>query len=292
MYNFSGSLKEKIIYYITSLAIYSNDIFFGLQKDLGDFAIDINDLKARKFLNFMPTINYNKLAKVYDTLMESGLSDYYIKLLRGILHAPIVKKTILDLGCGTGTLLRRFSQKNETWGIDASKAMLDIAKAKDHYSTYRRMNIATFKLPRRFDIIICAFDTINHLKLFRQWKQLFRKVAEHLKIGGIFIFDMNTPSKFRSIHNKISVKKIPKGFVFMETVTKNNHCNWGIYILEQIDPSKFRFSTERIVEVAFPLAAVRRELRRYFSIVKVVTTDTMKGRVFFVCKKKGGSADR
>jgi 2-polyprenyl-3-methyl-5-hydroxy-6-metoxy-1,4-benzoquinol methylase len=238
------------------------------------------------------TTNYNKLAKVYDDLMGLGLSNYYVKLLRGIFHAPIVKKTILDLGCGTGILLRRFSQKNETWGIDVSEAMLAIAKAKDCCSTYRRMNIATFKLPRRFDIIICAFDTINHLKSFRQWKQLFRKVAEHLKIGGIFIFDMNTPSKFRSIHNKISVKKIPKGFVIMETVTKNNRCSWTIYILEQIGPSKFRLSTERIVEVAFPLVSVRRELRRYFSIVKVVTTDTMKGRVFFVCKKKSGAADR
>jgi hypothetical protein len=52
---------------------------------------------------------------------------------------------------------------------------------------------------------------INHLKSFRQWKQLFRKVTEHLKIGGVFIFDMNTLSMFRSIHNKISVKKIQKG---------------------------------------------------------------------------------
>jgi 2-polyprenyl-3-methyl-5-hydroxy-6-metoxy-1,4-benzoquinol methylase len=234
----------------------------------------------------MPTTNYNKLAKVYDALMGPGLGDYYIKLLRGIFHTPIVKKTILDLGCGTGAILRRFSQKNETWGIDASEAMLAIAKAKDRYSTYRRMNITTFKLPRRFDIIICAFDTINHLKSFRQWKQLFRKIAEHLKIGGIFIFDMNTLSKFRSIHNKISVKKIPKGLVFMETITKNNRCSWVVHILEQIGPSKFRFSTERIVEVTFPLVSVQQELRRYFSIVNVTTPDTSKGRVFVVCKKK------
>jgi hypothetical protein len=148
------------------------------------------------------------------------------------------------------------------------------------------MNIATFKLPRRFDIIICAFDTINHLKSFRQWKQLFRKVAEHLKIGGVFIFDMNTLSMFRSIHNKISVRKILKGFVIMETVTKNNRCSWTIYILEQIGPSKFRLSTERIVEITFPLASVRRELRRYFSIVKVATPDTMKGRVFLYARKR------
>jgi len=48
------------------------------------------------------------------------------------------------------------------------------------------------KLNKKFNIITCAFDTINHLSTLREWEQLFKMVNAHLGDGGIFIFDFNT----------------------------------------------------------------------------------------------------
>jgi ubiquinone/menaquinone biosynthesis C-methylase UbiE len=72
---------------------------------------------------------FNKVAKSYD------LTNFWFKiiLLRLIKEVKIKNNsTILDAGCGTGSLLKILS-KNKTlklYGIDVSRKMLEIAKKK------------------------------------------------------------------------------------------------------------------------------------------------------------------
>jgi 2-polyprenyl-3-methyl-5-hydroxy-6-metoxy-1,4-benzoquinol methylase len=54
------------------------------------------------------------------------------RILRLLEERGYAKSRVLDAGCGTGTLALSLSREgHEVMGIDLSKAMLDIARAKD-----------------------------------------------------------------------------------------------------------------------------------------------------------------
>jgi len=117
----------------------------------------------------------------------------------------------LDLCCGTGTAVRVLGDHGLTMsGLDRSKEMLTVAgkKLRD-----RRVQLYHQELPRfeirvkgsgarvrlqRFDLITCYFDSLNYLLTERRLRAAFRAVYRHLKPGGWFIFDMNTPHKLKS----------------------------------------------------------------------------------------------
>ena len=79
---------------------------------------------------------------------------------------PILKKDekykILDMGCGTGQLLRELQSifydfNIEYIGVDASSNMINIAKSKDVKTTYYTCTIEDFKFSiEEFDIILCS----------------------------------------------------------------------------------------------------------------------------------------
>ncbi len=52
--------------------------------------------------------------------------------------------------------------------------------------------MASFDLGRRFDVVVCAFDSINHLLDFAEWESTFAAVARPPDRGGLFVFDVNT----------------------------------------------------------------------------------------------------
>lgn len=231
--------------------------------------------------------SYKVLASVYDELMGRRSAKIYRELIQKIIGSKIIKgKSILDLGCGTGTLLQMFSRQNQVIGIDISPAMLCIARDKDRTSTYRLGDIKNFKFKQKFDLIFCIFDTINHLLLFKEWKCVFQNVARHLKEGGVFFFDFNTLSKFRAINNKTIVTRLKDGYVIMETITQKNRCRWDILVLRRLKNGTYQKQQESITEAAFPSTQIFRTLRQYFNTVTVTRKDRQNNRIFVACKNK------
>ena len=64
--------------------------------------------------------------------------------------------------------------------------MLAIARKRLPHIRLFRQDMTNFHIDRRFDAIVCAFDSINHLRRFSDWKKTFRCVAGHLDDGGSF----------------------------------------------------------------------------------------------------------
>jgi predicted TPR repeat methyltransferase len=130
---------------------------------------------------------YKHIASYYDKSTTLKVLKAYKYIL-----GEIKNKQILDLGCGTGNILKHYSTNNETYGIDGSPEMIKIAKSKDKKSIYKIGDIVKFKYNKKFDIIVCTYDTINHLPSLKNWEQLFKNVSKHLSNEGMFIFDYNT----------------------------------------------------------------------------------------------------
>ena len=77
-----------------------------------------------------PDTDYNSIAQSYNNTEENAVTLWrlgYNNLIRYL--NPIVNKTVLDYGCGTGTFCRFLSEKKAiVTGVDISENMINVAK--------------------------------------------------------------------------------------------------------------------------------------------------------------------
>ncbi len=106
---------------------------------------------------------------------------------------------MLELGCGTGSILECMQDAYEISGLDISGKMLSVARTKVPRSKLFWKDMVDFRIDGRFDVIFCVFDSINHVRRFSDWKKVFAAVRRHLSPGDCFIFDINTQRKLERL---------------------------------------------------------------------------------------------
>lgn len=155
------------------------------------------------------TDNYFALSKVYDRL--NGDLDYttWAKYIDEKIkaHSDIDVSLVLDLCCGTGTMtLELDSLGYDMTGIDLSPEMLDIARQKA-LDKNRAENIlflcqdmCSFELYGTVQAVVSCLDSLNHLDSKADLKKVFDLVHNYLERGGLFMFDLNSPYKFKNIY--------------------------------------------------------------------------------------------
>jgi len=231
---------------------------------------------------------YDSFANYYDLAMgdRTGEMAYVEKLVKQ--YAPTAEK-LLDLGCGTGTLLKYFFDRGfHVEGVDLSEGMLAVARQKLPKSKFTQQDMSAFSLSDTFDVITCVFDSINHLTKYVEWENVFSRVNSHLRKDGIFIFDMNTQMKLETlVHSEPFVKKFNDIQTTMTITRQNDVYNWNIRITDQKKEKKFY--EEDILEKSFPIRQVRDSLKKIFSEVFVLNQNDTKTfensqRVYFVCR--------
>ena len=155
------------------------------------------------------TDNYFALSKVYDRL--NGDLDYttwanYIdEKIKA--HSDIDVSLVLDLCCGTGTMtLELDSLGYDMTGIDLSPEMLDIARQKALHKNRAENNLflcqdmCSFELYGTVQAVVSCLDSLNHLDCKADLKKVFDLVHNYLERGGLFMFDLNSPYKFKNIY--------------------------------------------------------------------------------------------
>ena len=112
--------------------------------------------------------------------------------------------TILDLGCGTGTLTELLARRGyDMIGIDNAQEMLQIAMDKRSRSgldiLYLMQDMRSFELYGAVGAVISVCDSVNYLLEGEDVVQTFRLVNNYLLPGGLFIFDFNTVYKYEVV---------------------------------------------------------------------------------------------
>src|SRR5438876_4557880 len=138
--------------------------------------------------------SYDVFAPFYDAVQgdRAQHARYLCSLIRK--HAPRAR-TVLELACGTGSILKQLWTHYEVTGLDLSEEMLEIAAEKVPGVPLFRGDMTSFDLGVRFDVVLCVYDSINHLLRFDEWKAVFARAHKHLDDGGVFISDINTKRK-------------------------------------------------------------------------------------------------
>lgn len=102
--------------------------------------------------------------------------------------------TVLDIGCGTGTLAAFLSEKcPDVYGIDISSEMLKIAIEKSAKVKWIEGDATNFKLNRQFDFIFLSGHSFQTLLNDEDRLALLRNIKDHLRIDGTFVFDTRNP---------------------------------------------------------------------------------------------------
>lgn len=135
---------------------------------------------------------YNLIYKDKDYKAEAG---YCMSLIKKFNPQA---KNILNLGCGTGMHDFIFAKNNfSVMGVDISDRMIALAKEQRKKLDSRlkkkvnfiHSDIRTFKTDERFDVVTSLFHVMSYQTSNNDVEAALTTAYEHLKPGGLFIFD-------------------------------------------------------------------------------------------------------
>jgi ubiquinone/menaquinone biosynthesis C-methylase UbiE len=144
---------------------------------------------------------HNQQAKYYDRIYS--FKDYLDEAVR--MQNLIMKyletggNTLLDVACGTGLHLKHLRDDFSCTGVDASKAMLKIARKNAKGVTFKEADMKTLKLGKQFDVIICLLSSIGYVRNYSNLERTIQNFSKHLKKGGVALIE---PSHANSVYVK------------------------------------------------------------------------------------------
>ncbi|MBR3769039.1 MAG: class I SAM-dependent methyltransferase [Lachnospiraceae bacterium] len=165
---------------------------------------------ARVYDTFMDNVPYQEWADFLDTVLQkygcfgknltaNPLQD--TEMEQALLSE---RNSVLDLGCGTGTLTELLADKGyDMIGIDNAEEMLEIAMEKRMQSgkdiLYLLQDMREFELYGTVGAVISVCDSLNYILDEEDMQKVFDLVNNYLYPGGIFVFDFNTVYKYETV---------------------------------------------------------------------------------------------
>jgi SAM-dependent methyltransferase len=135
-------------------------------------------------------MSYDILANFYDAFIDQGVYDEYLDLLDRYTSVG----SLLDIGCGTGTLSVEFAKRGySVTATDLSEEMLQIARyraVKEAVELEIMVYDMLDPIGVQFDTVIASMDVINHLTDLEDVQFGLTNIYEALNWNGIFIFDI------------------------------------------------------------------------------------------------------
>jgi SAM-dependent methyltransferase len=235
--------------------------------------------------------SYDVFAPFYDAVQgdRADHSEYIRSLIEQ--HHPQAK-TLLELACGTGSVLKQLEPFYDVTGVDRSEAMLDVARRKLPGARLVRDDMTTVDLGETFDVVLCVFDSINHLLRFEEWEAVFDRALAHLNDGGIFIFDVNTEAQLERFSAQPPLAQWFEGenVMIMDVArTTDGDYLWMVRVFQALGDDQYKLHAEDVLEVAFPADRIEASLLERFAAVDVYDASRPEpspesARLHFVCR--------
>lgn len=154
--------------------------------------------------------SYHALAPFYERLNSEVDYDAVAHFIDSTIkeRRRCENELVLDLGCGTGAVTRRLAALGyDMIGVDCSEDMLAEAQricAEEGRGIksplYICQDIRSLELYGTVGAAVCCLDGLNYLTGRGDLDRCLHALANYLDGGGVFIFDVNTPHKFRHVY--------------------------------------------------------------------------------------------
>ena len=113
------------------------------------------------------------------------------QLLEWLRRNDVKPRNAMDLACGTGILCEILHKSGiQASGMDFSAGMIDIARSRNPEIHYDVADMITYRPEKKFDLVTCTGDAINHISDLADVERIFRNVYAYTSHGGCFIFDI------------------------------------------------------------------------------------------------------
>ena len=184
---------------------------------------------------------YHELAKSYDRLTNDVDYEATVEFYMQILEKEGVRpRTCVDLACGTGSVTAILARKGlQVTGVDMSEEMLTEAFCKvmdmEQPPRFVCQKLQQLHLPRGVDLAVCALDSLDYITNPADCAEAIRRVYRALNPGGVFIFDVNTPEKLRSMDGQVFLDEDDDVYCVWrgEFDEETNICSYGMDLFQR-----------------------------------------------------------
>lgn len=141
---------------------------------------------------------YRRYAEAYAKAGQGRFSLQLVPWVTAVLERHgSGTRTLADVACGAGEFAVAMARKGlAVTGIDQSPEMLALARgAADRGGvriTWLEQDMRELRLPAPVDAASCLYDSLNFLVDEGELHRAMSAVAESLRPGGLFLFDMAT----------------------------------------------------------------------------------------------------
>ncbi|MBQ7335977.1 MAG: class I SAM-dependent methyltransferase [Clostridia bacterium] len=149
---------------------------------------------------------YEAIAHVYDKLNAEIDYPAWADFVEACFDRFLPKRPelVLDLACGTGSMTLELAKRGyDMIGVDGSADMLSEAFSRAigvPQILWLQQDMRAFELYGTVVAVICCLDSLNYLLSPEDLARCFACVHNYLDPDGLFLFDMNTPYKFRTVY--------------------------------------------------------------------------------------------
>lgn len=231
---------------------------------------------------------YEQLAPFYDALVkdETATAAWVELIKRYIPHGRI-----MELACGSGEITIALAKDGyQMHGSDRSEDMLRQAKRKagSELVEWSCMDMRQFHDNAMYDGILCLCDSLNYLLREADITQLLREVYAHLRLGGIFLFDMHAMDRLLEFEQEYNEAGRVLGHEYQWTIQTIDDCiyqNFAFY------DDKGRSILEQHVQRVYKPQWMLDTLRAHGFSVTVLTDFVHPGicegeKQFYICRKE------
>lgn len=211
---------------------------------------------------------YQAFARIFDQVMQEVPYDEWVETVLERAGWAGLDTTeplqVLDVCCGTGNVSWELAgYGHHVTGTDLSAAMLEVADGKRaRYPGVQppRFVQADVRRPQPdgpYDLVTCLFDSLNYMPTEADLGAAFRAVAAALRPGGVFCFDVNSPSRLRSIPDEtVTFAGQDYTLTWQNRYVEGDGC-WEVHLSGMIaDPAS---ATDDGPQVFLPFEEVHRE---------------------------------
>jgi SAM-dependent methyltransferase len=238
---------------------------------------------------------YDSLARHYDAVTGDSATE------AGFVHGIIERchgraATLLDVACGTGGITALLAGAYQVSALDISPGMLAVAREKLPGGTPLYLaDMTSFRLDATFDVIVCAYQGVNHLLSLAAWKSFFGCAYDHLNDGGVLVFDIAPVGYLaRMASSPGIVEQFADNYLLIRVGTADGAVfQWQIEVYELQPDGSYRLLTETVEMRSFPVDRIRAALRRRFTDVETIDPDGSpadpdhQDRIWFACARRG-----
>lgn len=188
------------------------------------------------------------------------------KFIREVLGKKSLEpELILEMACGTGGLTEKLARDYKLHAFDLSDDMLSVCENKIRSKNLKlfKQNMVGFSAPASYDAIFSVGDSLNYVTDEKDFEAAIKSSYDHLKDGGIFIFDLNTEYKFKNIP-PVTVDEVEDVLYLWENIYDEEEKlnTYGVNFFRNIKDNDYRRFYEEHLERAYDLSFVKNLLEK------------------------------